>query len=164
MKKASLILSLLFTLLACNQSADRTKKLQDTVDSLQKELQQTYKPGLGEFMSGIQVHHAKLWFAAINNNWPLADFEVHEIKEALDDIRQYCKDRPEIKALEMIDAPLDSVVNSIGQRDINSFKSNFVSLTGSCNKCHQATEHGFNIVVIPSAPPVVNQDFKPASK
>ena len=37
-------------------------------------------------MSGIQVHHEKLWFAGTAKNWRLADFEIHEIMEAVDDI------------------------------------------------------------------------------
>ena len=35
-------------------------------------------PGFEEFMSNIQAHHAKLWFAGQNHNWKLADFEIHE--------------------------------------------------------------------------------------
>jgi len=50
----------------------------------------SYKPGFGEFMGGIQVHHEKLWFAGTNQNWKLAGFEIHEIKESMDDIRKYC--------------------------------------------------------------------------
>ena len=36
-------------------------------------------------MSSIQTHHAKLWFAGMNANWRLADFEIHEIMESVDD-------------------------------------------------------------------------------
>ena len=120
-----------------------------------------YKPGLGEFMSSIQVHHAKLWFAGINQNWKLADFEMHEIGEALDDIRQFNTDRPETKSLAMIDAPLDSVNVAIQKQDILAFKRNFNILTNTCNTCHSATDHGFNVVKVPDAPPFSNQDFKP---
>ena len=93
MKKTSLIL-LTFTLFACNQQVNKTQNLQSQIDSLQSKLNDSYKPGFGEFMSSIQVHHEKLWFAGINQNWKLADFEINEIKESLDDISQYCTDRP----------------------------------------------------------------------
>jgi len=130
------------------------------IDSLQKQSSNAYRPGLGEFMLGIQLHHAKLWFAAQNQNWPLADFEVHEILESLDDIRQFCQDRPEVKAIGMIDPAIDSVKNAIQQKDPSSFKRGFILLTNTCNDCHKATNHGFNVVTIPTNLPVVNQDFK----
>lgn len=136
-------------------------KMRASVDSLQKLLNETYKPGLGEFMSGIQLHHAKLWFAGQNQNWPLADFEVHEIMESLDDIQAYCRERPEIKSIGMIRPPIDSVTKAIEQKDLLHFKNSFMVLTATCNECHKATDHGFNVVIVPTSLPVVNQEFKP---
>jgi hypothetical protein len=151
-------------IVACNQSSTSEQQLQVKIDSLQKQLSETYKPGFGEFMSGIQVHHAKLWFAGQNQNWPLADFEVHEILETLDDLREFCKDRPELKSIGMINPALDSVSNAIQQKNLSSFNRSFYFLTNTCNNCHKATNHGFNVVMIPTSLPVVNQDFKPAQK
>jgi hypothetical protein len=161
------ILSIIVTALiitSCNQQNDKMENMQATIDSLQKKLDATYKPGLGEFMSGIQTHHAKLWFAGQNQNWPLANFEVNEIKEALEDIQKNCSDRPEVKAIGMITAPIDSVINSIQHKNPQLFKSGFVLLTNTCNTCHKATEHGFNVIIIPTNPPVTNQDFKPVKE
>jgi hypothetical protein len=111
-------------------------------------------------MLGIQLHHAKLWFAGQNQNWPLADFEVNEIKESLEDIQKYCTDRPEVKAIGMITPAIDSVNAAIQHKNDQSFKSSFIVLTNTCNNCHKATDHGFNVVTIPTGVPVVNQDFK----
>ena len=85
----------IFFLSACDQKNGDTQVLQNRIDSLENKLADTYKPGFGEFMSNIQVHHNKLWFAGKNENWELADFEINEINENLDDIKKYCKDRPE---------------------------------------------------------------------
>ena len=148
--------------LSCNQQ-NNSKELHTRIDSLEKKLANSYQPGLGEFMSSIQVHHAKLWFAGENENWPLADFELHEIAEALDDVKNFNSDRPEIKSLTMIDAPLDSISKSVQQKNVSTFKSNFVLLTTTCNNCHRDTDHGFNVVKIPDTPPFSNQDFKPHS-
>jgi hypothetical protein len=114
-------------------------------------------------MNSIQLHHAKLWFAGTNNNWPLAEFELQELVEIKDDISTYCNDRSEVKALPMIVAPLDSLTTAVNSKDSFLFKTAFVNLTKTCNSCHQATSHGFNVVTIPSAPPVSNQDFKPVN-
>lgn len=154
---ALVCLSLL--IFSCNSKANNTQQLQTQIDSLQKKLNKTYKPGLGEFMSGIQVHHAKLWFAGQNENWKLADFELHEILEALDDIKSFNTDRPEIKSLKMIYAPLDSLNKSVQEKNLSSFKSNFTLLTTTCNSCHRDTDHGFNVIKIPTTPPFSNQEF-----
>ena len=163
MKIFTFIITILI-ITSCNQQNDKMENVQATIDSLQKKVDESYKPGLGEFMSGIQTHHAKLWFAGQNQNRPLANFEVNEIKEALEDIQKNCNDRPEVKAIGMITAPIDSVINSIQQKNLQLFKSGFVLLTNTCNTCHKATEHGFNIITIPTNLPVTNQDFKSAKE
>ena len=150
----------LVTLFACNQSSTNNPILQNRIDSLEKKLADSYKPGFGEFMSGIQVHHAKLWFAGQNENWKLADFEIHEIQEALADLKTYCTDRPETKEISMIDQPMDSLTNAIQHKDLTSFKAGYILLTNTCNSCHRATNHEFNVITIPANPPFSNQDFK----
>jgi hypothetical protein len=162
MKHILAILSILFIFSACGQQNNDTQRLQGQVDSLQKKLNDTYKPGLGEFMLGIQLHHAKLWFAGTNKNWKLADFEVHEIGETLDDIKKYCTDRPEVKSIGMIDPPLSSLNTAIQKKDAQLFKDSFIALTNTCNNCHKDNQHGFNVITIPTALPVTNQVFKPA--
>jgi len=144
---------------ACQQADHSSTTLQSRIDSLEKKLANTYKPGFGEFMSSIQIHHAKLWFAGQNQNWKLADFEINEIKESLDDISKYCTDRIESKSLEMIKNPLDSVGNAIQHQNLQQFKGTYILLTNTCNNCHQQTEHEFNVITIPKTPPVSNQKF-----
>ena len=144
---------------ACNQPAGNTQLLQNRIDSLEKKLAGTYKPGFGEFMSGIQVHHAKLWFAGQNQNWPLATFEIDEIKEALEGITTYCTDRPESKFITTITPSLDSVSNAIALKNPAQFKNSYMMLTNTCNSCHKATSHAFNVITVPGQPPFSNQKF-----
>lgn len=101
-------------------------QLQNRVDSLEQKLNDSYKPGFGEFMSGIQEHHSKLWFAGQNQNWKLADFEIHEIMEAVDDIQKYETDRPENKLIKMIEPAIDSVNRAISQKNQAQFKRSFI--------------------------------------
>jgi hypothetical protein len=158
MKQLATFICLILFAIACN-SNNKNTQLQEQVDSLQKQVNNAYKPGLGEFMSSIQVHHAKLWFAGKNNNWKLADFEIHEIMEAVDDINQYAADRPEVKQLPMLLPALDSVNASIQQKSFTAFNKNFILLTNTCNNCHTAVKYEFNMVKIPDTPPVSNQVF-----
>ena len=157
--------SLVFCMAAsCTGAGPDRADLQAQVDSLQRKIDNSYRPGLGEFMSGIQVHHAKLWFAGKAGNWGLADFETKEIGETIDDINLYCTDRPEVASLPMINQPLDSINAAIRNKSIAQFKSGFLLLTNTCNNCHRATKHEFNVIQIPLTPPFTNQVFEPQAK
>lgn len=160
MMRPFLLLTLALALIACNQQAKHTKLLQGRVDSMESKLAHTYKPGFGEFMSEIQAHHAKLWFAGINENWKLADFEVHEIMESIEDIQQFETERKESRMIEMINPALDSVYKAIEQKNPALFKRRFILLTNTCNDCHRATDFEFNVVKVPDTQPFSNQDFK----
>lgn len=152
MKKISIVLfSLWFCSCTQQQPAEKASADNSSV--------QAYKPGLGEIMSGIQMHHAKLWYAGINNNWALSSYEVKEIRELLETAKQVETDRKEVADIPMIYDNLDSVAAAIQQKDLSSFKNSFLTLTNTCNACHRAVNFGFNKVIIPTAPPVSNQDF-----
>lgn len=155
-----LLIILTFGLFACNQQTDNTQVLQNRIDSLENKLANTYKPGFGEFMSGIQAHHSKLWFAGQNENWKLADFEVHEIMEAIEDIQKFQKERKESQMIGMINPALDSINYAIQQKNSVLFKSSYTLLTNTCNNCHRAANFEFNVVKIPDTQPFSNQDFK----
>lgn len=158
--KQIFIVILTFGLLACNQHPDKTQVLQNRIDSLEQKLADTYKPGFGEFMSSIQTHHSKLWFAGQNENWRLADFEVHEIMEAIEDIQKFQTERKESQIIGMIHPALDSLNNAIKQQNPSLFKSSYTLLTNTCNDCHRTADFEFNVVKIPDSQPFSNQDFK----
>lgn len=152
--------SLIIMLSGCNnQTDDKTAELKTRIDSLEKRLNNTYKPGFGEFMSNIQIHHSKLWFAGENENWQLADFEIGEIMESLEDIKQYETERKESAMIPMLNPALDSINESIKQKNKSMFRSSFTLLTNTCNNCHKAAGFGFNVVKIPDSPPFTNQIF-----
>lgn len=159
--KFFILVSIIFFvgMFACNQPKDDLT-LQNRIDSLEQKFSNTYKPGFGEFMSGIQVHHAKLWFAGQNQNWELASFEINEIEESLSNIKKYCTDRPETKLITMIDQPIDDLSSAIKSKDLVQFKNSYILLTNTCNSCHQSTSHAFNVITIPASPPFSNQNFK----
>jgi hypothetical protein len=151
---------IIFTAFIYSCNGHETNKLQAKVDSLEKVVNGIYRPGLGEFMTDIQLHHAKLWFAGINHNWGLADFELKEIGESLDAIQKYCTDRVEVKSIGMILPAIDSITHAIDMKDPAHFNSSFTLLTNTCNSCHEAVKFPFNKIKIPDALPVTNQDFR----
>lgn len=110
-------------------------------------------------MSSIQNHHAKLWFAAQSNNWKLADFEVHEINEALEAIEKFQPNREETKHIQMIYPAISTLKKSIEQGDLELFNESFTQVTAMCNTCHQKTNFEFNVVKIPEVQQFSNQSF-----
>jgi len=147
-------------LIGCNRHPEGTQNLQPQIDSLRLRLNTFYKPGMGEIMSNIQIHHAKLWFAGENKNWPLAGYNVSLIRSAFKKIQLYHGGTFEAKAASMIDPAMDSVTSAIGQKNVPGFERSFIFLTTTCNNCHTVTKHAFNVITVPTTPPVGNQDFK----
>jgi hypothetical protein len=156
--KIVILFVLLFTLISgCGENSN--EELRSRIDFLEHKLDSTYKPGFGEFMTYIQIHHAKLWFAGENENWKLADFELKEILETVDDLKKFQSERKETQMVIMLKPVLDSVNLSIQQKNPALFKQTFTSLTNTCNTCHRLVSYSFNRVKIPDTPPFSNQNF-----
>ena len=155
-----ILFALVITLISCE-----SKKVQDNaillkqIDSLKSELAEVYKPGCGELMGSNQIHHSKLRFGGINENWKLAEFEIHEINELLDDLKKYQSSRKETEILDMIRPNIENIKSSIESQDLVLFKQEYVRLTKTCNDCHHDTNYGFIEVKIPDKYPLGNQKF-----
>jgi len=167
MKLLALLIPALL-LFGCTDEHTKLKTLQSEIsylnsknDSLEKEIQ-SIKPGLGDLMLEIQVHHNKLWFAGKEENWPLAQFEHDEIMEIITQAETIEKDRSEVKLFRVMIFPqLDSIQQCITQKNAGRFDSVFTNLTHACNNCHADTKYNFNKIIIPEHPPYSNQEFEP---
>jgi hypothetical protein len=155
MRKIMIFILGLMIFTSCSDNSKQIRELENKLEEVK-----SYKPGFGEFMSNVQIHHAKLWFAGKNQNWKLAEFEINEIKETFDDLKIYQSEREETKLIPMISVALDSVSSSIEQKDLKLFKNSFVLLTNTCNDCHLAAHFEFNKIKIPETPPFSNQVFE----
>ena len=54
-------------------------------------------PGLGEYMTTIQLHAGKLWFAAKAANWDLAIYELHELEETMEVVKKLNAEKNGVK-------------------------------------------------------------------
>ena len=128
----------------------------------------SYTPGIEQFMNVIQSEHAKLWFAAGARNWPLAAYQLGEIKEVMSDVEDLYpkfKDLPLGQMLDnVITGPIVELEKALDQKNAKAFASGYDKLTAACNACHQATGNGFIVIQIPVAPAFPNQDFRPRKK
>ena len=124
-----------------------------------------YEPGLGEFMTAIQLRHAKLWFAGKNNNWDLAAYEIDEIKEGLADAARLHSTFDGVPVAEMIktiiDPRIERLEKAIDGKSSTQFVAAFDELTNGCNSCHAGASKPFIHIQRPSEPPLTNQNFAP---
>jgi hypothetical protein len=117
-----------------------------------------YQPGLGEIMALQQMRHIKLWFAGHDGNWPLADYEIGELKEGFDDVTGLLGgDIVE----QHVGAPLADLQKAIDGKNSAAFATAFDSLSAGCNTCHHALDHPFIVIQRPMVLPYSNQVFTP---
>jgi mono/diheme cytochrome c family protein len=124
----------------------------------------TYVPGVEQFMNAIQTEHAKLWYAGRARNWPLATYQLAEIKELMSDLGDLV---PKFKGLPFADmletvatGPIADLEKAIEAKDAAQFAAGYQKLTEACNACHQATGNGFIVIRRPSGPAFPNQEFR----
>jgi hypothetical protein len=126
-----------------------------------------YEPGLGEFMTAIQLRHAKLWFAGKSNNWDLAAYEIDEIKEGFEDAARLHSTFDGVPVAEMIKTIIDPRIERLEKAIVGKNGTNFIAafdeLTNGCNSCHAGASKPFIRIQRPSEPPLTNQDFAPAN-
>ncbi|HXW23321.1 MAG TPA: hypothetical protein VEK73_01120 [Xanthobacteraceae bacterium] len=126
---------------------------------------ETYASGLGELMSLQQMRHLKLWLAGAAKNWPLADYELDELKEGFDDLIKFFPTKDDMPVGDMAAGTavptLPEIKRAIDARDDAKFAAAFDQLTAACNSCHAAANHGFIVIQRPAASPYANQSFAP---
>ena len=123
-----------------------------------------YVPGVGEIMGATQMRHAKLWFAAQAGNWDLAQYELDEINEGLEDAVTY---HPVFKhgaplaeiMTKFMAKPVSNLTEAINAKNKTKFVQAFDQLTEGCNGCHKAAEQDFIKIKRPTQQNFSNQDF-----
>jgi hypothetical protein len=115
-----------------------------------------YVPKIGEIMALQQMRHIKLWFAGRAANWPLADYEIGELKEGFDDVnRQLGGDTVE----KAVGAQISALEKVVGAKDRAAFGDAYDNLTAGCNGCHRTLDHPFIVIQRPSSQPYGDQSF-----
>jgi hypothetical protein len=130
-----------------------------------KDVSKAYVPGLEQFMNVILIEHNKLWFAGEARNWPLAEYELGEIKEIMGDVQDLVPTFKNLPLADMLDAVITKEIaaleKSIEAKDYKGFAAGYDKLTQACNACHQGTENGFVVIKRPTQPVFTNQDYRP---
>lgn len=115
-----------------------------------------HPPKIGEIMALQQMRHIKLWFAGSAGNWPLADYEIGELKEGFDDVNKQLGGDTVEKA---VGAQIAALEKAIEAKDRAAFSDAFGQLSAGCNSCHRALDHAFIVIQRPIALPYTDQAF-----
>ena len=103
---------------AANEKNDHTAAdLQASVKRAEAELAKLKEsvPGLGEYMTTIQLHAGKLWFAAKARNWELAEYELHELKETMEAAKELNAEKNAVKISNVLDSVLQTQVAALDE-------------------------------------------------
>jgi len=141
-------------------------KLQDALKSVQSESKsaKALAPGLGDYMTTIQLHASKLWFAAKASNWQLAEYELDELRETMEAAKGLNAEKNGVKISNVLDSILQTQVaqlaESIKRNNAFEFQKSYDETLSACNGCHNESGHKFIHIIRPSAPPVYNQKWE----
>src|SRR5262245_4210181 len=119
-----------------------------------RDAPKAYVPGLEQFMNVILIEHNKLWFAAKARNWPLAAYELGEIKEVMSDVQDHVPTFKNLPLADMLDAVITkeiaAVEKAIDAKNFKTFAAGYDQLTGASNAGQQGTENGFIVIKRPA--------------
>ncbi|MEX2466330.1 MAG: hypothetical protein WD995_05435, partial [Gemmatimonadota bacterium] len=149
----------LLLLTACVEPAgDRVDAA--VIEARLAELEARFTPGLHTLMGEVGERHATLWFAGNAENWPLADYQLHELEELIEDIEALHPVYDEIPVAQLLGetlAPaLGALAAAVDTGEHDGFVVAFDQLTQGCNSCHIASDREAIRLVRPTSPPVTN--------
>ena len=120
-------------------------------------------PGLGEFMTTMQLHMGKLWFAGKADNWDLAGYELDELRETMDAAQNLHSTKNGVDISKVLAAIAQSQISqlatSIEKKNQSHFTHAYDEALSACNGCHEESGHRFIKITRPTAPPVTNQKW-----
>ena len=131
-------------------------------DQKPANLQEGYVPPLNLMMVATQLNHFKLWYAGAVRNWPLADYELAQIRNSIDRASRLYPNNVKSN-MTMMTSEADEVENAIKARDNAKFSRAFSKLTAACNTCHEATGFGFIKMRDPTLSPIETSPFSDES-
>ena len=151
-------------------SGSAVAALEDTLKRTQTDVATTkdLAPGLGEYMTTIQLHAGKLWFAAKALNWELAQYELDELKETMEAAKALNAEKNGVKISGVLDSVLQTQVaeldKAVKSKSQSEFQKSYDETLSACNACHTEAGYKFIHIVRPTAPPVSNQRWEISGK
>lgn len=121
---------------------------------------QPYGPRLSDIMGATQLRHIKLWYAGAQANWPLAQYELGQIKESFQDAMTFYPGLP-VSNMSTMAKPASGIATAVQAKDKAAFARSYNQMTAACNACHQAQGYGSIAIRVPTGSPFSDQIFPP---
>ena len=122
-----------------------------------------YIPQLANIMTAAQLQHLKLWSAGTAHNWPLAAYELRQLRESLVEAALLYRGIP-VSNVTTLASSISVMTEAIDRKDPERFAKEFGVLTKGCNTCHQSMDRAFIVLRTPAEQPFSNQAFQPKGK
>ena len=110
------------------------------------------QPGLARIMPEIGIRTWKLYYAAQAQNWPLASFQLNEIRGLLNK-GAFTRPRYEADLKAYIDESLAPIRTTIQDKDFAAFQEAFKSAIESANSFHRYYDKAYIVWKLPDMPP-----------
>jgi hypothetical protein len=124
--------------------------------------QPAYTPRLNNIMILTQLGHFKLWYAGAVQNWPLANYELEQIRASMILAKTLYPDSAK-SDMDTMKPAADDLDKAIKAKDSTGFTSAFGKLTAACNACHEAAGFGFIKIRVPRLSPIETSPFSDES-
>ena len=113
-----------------------------------------YLPSISDLMiATIQPRHERLWRTGQDGDWDFAAYELGNLHGAFIRLGQAHPTEHNISLPDMIasvtEQPFKELNSAIGSKDRAAFDKAYADLTGACNSCHQALNHGVVNIRVP---------------
>jgi hypothetical protein len=114
-----------------------------------------YLPSISDLMiATIQPRHERLWRAEQDGNWDFAAYELGNLKGAFNRLGLAYPTEHDIPFPDMIasvtEQPFNELNSAVRAKDGAAFAKAYADLTGACNSCHQALNHGVVEIRVPT--------------
>jgi hypothetical protein len=145
----------------------------DDVATLKAEVARlkTIVPDQSHAMSDVGYHYTNLWFAAQNDNWPLARFCFDETLSHLRWAVRIIPLRKDVAGREvdlvgiltaLEQSSLKDLDDAVKARDKAKFITAYRTQMENCMACHRAASKEYLQLHVPDAPAAAIIDFRPA--
>ena len=110
------------------------------------------QPGTAVQMKEVGDRLWVLYYAGIDGNWELAEYQIHEAESAISKLDITRPKRQELfKAF--IDEDVEPLHEAVDSKDADGFKATFDEVVKSCNACHKKEKKAFIKWKVPSERP-----------
>src|SRR5215468_1106870 len=113
MRHRMIVLLVVVAMLPLAANAQQSQPTKGVPTEIVKDTPKSYVPGLEQFMNVILVEHNKLWFAAKARNWPLAEYQLGEIKEIMGDVQDFVPTFKNLPLADMLDAVITKEIAAL---------------------------------------------------